>query len=142
MRSGSKQMAWVPFGLCLLLIGCSGCSSSQPRGDSSGASTGHGTVTGTLHLAGGPAPGTDKPVSGVVYAFTSSSVSGTAIVKVNTGSDGTFSLSLSPGTYYLAATSPSFAIDPAPATPPCRGEAPAVVSNGSTSHVEVVCAMK
>lgn len=142
MRSGTKQTAWVPFGLCLLLIGCSGCSSSKPSGDSSSAPTEHGTVTGTLHLTGGPAPGTDQPATGVVYAFTSISLSGTPIATAKTGADGSFRLSLSPGTYYLAATSPSYTLGLPPATPPCRGDAPAVVSNGSTSRVEVLCAMK
>jgi hypothetical protein len=141
MRSRSKQAAWGTVGLCLFLIGGVGCSSSKPRADSSNAPSGHGAVTGTLHLTGGD-PGTDKAASGVVYAFTSSSLSGTPIANVKAGSDGTFHLSLSPGTYYLAATSPSFSIDPPPAAPPCRGDAPAVVSNGSTSKVEVVCAMK
>lgn len=99
-------------------------------------------MTGGLHLAGGPAPGADKPASGVVYAFTSASLTGTPVAKVATGSDGTFRLSLPPGMYYLAATSPSFSIDPPPATPPCRGEAQAVVSAGRTSRVDVFCQMK
>lgn len=142
MKTGMKRSAWVPFGLCLLLIGCSGCSSSKPGGESSVASTGHGTVTGTIHLTGGPAPGSDKPASGVVYAFTSRSLSGTVIATVNAGADGNFHLSVAPGTYYLAAISPSYTLDPPPATPPCRGDAPAVVSDGGTSQVEVVCAMK
>jgi hypothetical protein len=58
-------------------------------------------VTGTLHLIGGPAPDIDKAASGVMYAFTSSSLSGMPIAKVKTGSDGNFHLSLPPGTYYL-----------------------------------------
>ncbi|MDT4932176.1 MAG: hypothetical protein QOK11_68 [Pseudonocardiales bacterium] len=102
----------------------------------------HRAVTGTLHRAGGPAPGTDNPASGEVYAFTTAGLTGTPIAKVKTGSDGSFSLSLPPGTYYLAATSPSLSIDPPPVTPPCRGDTPAVVSRGSTYRVDVVCEMK
>jgi hypothetical protein len=77
-----------------------------------------------------------------VYAFTTAGLTGTPIAKVKTGSDGSFSLSLPPGTYYLAATSPSLSIDPPPVTPPCRGDTPAVVSRGSTYRVDVVCEMK
>jgi len=101
-----------------------------------------GTVTGTLHLAGGPAPGTIKPAAGEVYVFTSASLTGTPTAKATTAPDGSFSLALSPGMYYLAATSPSFTIDPPPAAPPCHGNTPAVVSPGSTSKVDVVCEMK
>lgn len=106
------------------------------------APSGDGTVTGMLRLVGGPAPGIDEPASGVVYAFTSSSLSGTQIAKAKTGSDGSFHLNLPPGTYYLAGTSPSFSIDSPPSTPPCRADGPVVVSEGSISQVDVACPMK
>jgi hypothetical protein len=141
MTSIRQKAAWVSLGLTLLLVCSSACSTSKPRGNSSTAS-GEGAVIGTLHLAGGPAPGTENPTSGEVYAFTTAGLTGTPIAKVKTGSDGSFSLRLPPGTYYLAATSPRFSIDPPPATPPCRGDTPAVVSRGSTNRVDVVCTMK
>jgi hypothetical protein len=142
MGSTRKGVVWVSLGLGLLVICCSGCSSSKPRGDSSSTSAGQGSVTGTLRLVGGPAPGADNPAAGEVYAFTSASLTGTPTAKVKTGSNGSFSLNLSPGTYYLAATSPSFSIDPPPATPPCRGDKPAVVSRGTASRIDVLCHMK
>jgi hypothetical protein len=141
MPSIREKAAWVLLGLTLLLVCSAACSSSKPRGSSSTAS-GEGAVTGTLQLAGGPAPGNDNPASGEVYAFTAASLTGAPIAKVKTDSDGSFSLSLPPGTYYLAATSPRSSIDPPPATPPCRGDTPAVVSRGSTNRVDVLCEMK
>lgn len=142
MGSTRSRLAWVSLGLGLLAICCSGCSSSKPRGDSSSTSTGQGSVTGTLRLVGGPAPGANKPASGEVYAFISASLTGTPTAKAKTASNGRFSLTLSPGTYYLAATSPSFSIDPPPATPPCRGDQPVVVSRGTASRIDVFCHMK
>jgi hypothetical protein len=142
MRSTGKQAAGLWLAFVLLLACCGGCSSSKPRATASTAPAGEGTVTGTLQLVGGPAPGTASPAAGEVYAFTSAGLTGKPTARVKTGSDGSFSLNLPPGTYYLAATSPSFNIDPAPATPPCRGDGPAVVSRGSTGLVDVVCEMK
>jgi hypothetical protein len=69
-------------------------------------------------------------------------LTGPAIGTAKASAEGSFRLRLPPGTYYLAATSPSYSIDPPSATPPCRGEAPAVVSLGTTNHVDVVCAVK
>jgi hypothetical protein len=135
------QVPALAAALLVVSANLTACSSSPPRGNSSIASA-QGAVTGTLRLAGGPAPGTDKPASGEIYAFTTAGLTGTPIAKVKTGTDGSFSLSLPPGTYYLAATSPSFSIDPPPPTPPCRGATPAVVSKGSTNRVDVVCQMK
>ena len=142
MTQGRKQAAWVSFALTLLFVCPSACSSSSPRGAASKVSSAEGTVTGTLNLVGGPAPGTDRPAAGEVYAFTTASLAGQPIGTVKANSNGSFRLRLPPGTYYLAATSPSYSIDPPSATPPCRGEAPAVVSRGSTNHVDVVCAVK
>jgi hypothetical protein len=123
-----QHAAWVS--VALLLVCTSGCSSSK------------GAVAGRLHLVGGAPPGSDRPAAGKVYAFTSASLTGAPIATVKTGSDGRFKLRLSPGRYYLAATSPSFTLDPPPATPPCRGNRPAVVNEGGTTRVDVTCSMK
>jgi hypothetical protein len=141
MRSASQQVTAVSVVFAALLV-LAGCSSSKPRVKSTSTASADGTVTGTLELRGGPAPGTARAASGKVYAFTSSSFTGTAAATVATSTDGRFSLSLPSGTYYLAATSPSFSIDPAPTTPPCRGDEPAVVSAGRSTRVDVACEMK
>lgn len=110
------------------------CSSSA--GSPTTASTKHGTVTGKLQLSGGPAPGTARTAQGEVSAFKDASLTGQPAAKTKTAANGSFSLNLPAGTYYLAATSPSFKIDPTPATPPCRANAPAVVSIGSTVKID------
>jgi len=77
-----------------------------------------------------------------VYAFASPSLTGQPQLKAKTANDGSFRLNVPAGTYYLAATSPDFSVDPPPATPPCRGDKPAVVTQGRISRVDVVCQMK
>ena len=142
MRSTSTRVTTASLAVAAVLTWCVGCSSSEPRTDPSTAPADQGTVTGRLRLSGGPNPGTDSAAPGEVYVFASAGLTGQPQVKAKTGADGSFSLNLPPGTYYLAATSPSFSIDPPPPTPPCRGDKPAVVSRGSTSRVDVVCQMK
>lgn len=129
---------WPVAMLFAVLIAAGGCSSSVPRADPTSSLAG-GTVVGTLQLRGGPAPGTERGVSGEVYVFTSPDLVGTPTATVKANADGRFSLDLSSGTYYLAASSPSFGIEPPPATPPCHGDKPAVVSAGSTSRVDIAC---
>ena len=138
----TKQRACISLGSVLLLVCSSACSSSKPRAGTSTQVSAAGTVSGTLHVAGGPAPGSGAAAAGQVYAFSSASLTGSPVAKVATAPDGSFTLTLAPGTYYLAATSPSFTIDPAPATPPCRGNIPAVVTSGAVSKIDVTCAMK
>jgi hypothetical protein len=112
-------------------------SSSKPSGVSSARLT--GTVTGTLRLSGGPSPGTNTPTSGVVYAFSSATLTGTPIAKANAGPDGKYHLNLpsAPSRDIAELLSP-----PPPATPPCHAATPAVVSVGRTSRLDVDCAMK
>jgi hypothetical protein len=141
MRGASKPAA-ICFAVAVLFASCAGCSSSKPGANPSTVSADGGTVTGTLRLAGGPAPGTDRATTGEVYAFPSPSLTGEPQVRAKTANDGSFRLNVPAGTYYLAATSPDFSIDPPPATPPCRGDKPAVVTRGGTSRVDVVCQMK
>ena len=141
MRGTSKPAA-VCLAVAVLLASCAGCSSSTPPAHASTALADGGTVTGTLRLEGGPPPGTARATTGEVYAFASPSLSGQPQLKAKTADDGSFRLNLPLGTYYLAATSPDFSIDPPPATPPCRGDKPAVVTRDGTSRVDIVCHLK
>src|SRR3954453_12629033 len=126
----------------LAALAVAGCSSSGSRGASTAtrpevAAVGapeHGTVAGLVLLQGGPEPGKETPASGVVYAFTAIGLTGKPVATARTGPRGRFRLNLPPGTYYLAASSPSFVPDARSATPPCHGNGPAVVSAGTTSH--------
>ncbi len=141
MRGTSKPAA-VCLAVAVLLASCAGCSSSTPPAHASTALADGGTVTGTLRLEGGPPPGTARATTGEVYAFASPSLSGQPQLKAKTADDGSFRLNLPLGTYYLAATSPDFSIDPPPATPPCRGDKSAVVTRDGTSRVDIVCHLK
>ena len=133
--------AGIALGLALLLVCFSGCSSSNQPASTSTRSPAEGTVTGTVRVVGGPVQGSNNS-AGQVYVFTSASLAGTPLAKVSTARGGSFTLTLSPGTYYLAATSPSFNIDPPPAIPPCHANGPVVVSPGASSKVDIFCAMK
>jgi hypothetical protein len=137
-RRVAYRSAFIACSASLAL--CGGCSASRPAATPAHSHT--GTVTGILHLAGGPAPGTRTNVSGRIYAFASASLIGKPIATGTADPSGGFTLTLPAGTFYLAGTSPSFALDPPPATPPCHGEKSAVVSQGSTSRVDVICSMK
>jgi len=139
---GTSKPATVCLAVVVLLASCAGCSSSKPGANPSTASADGGTVTGMLRLTGGPPPGTDRATTGEVYAFASPSLTGQPQLKAKTANDGSFRLNVPAGTYYLAATSPDFSVDPPPATPPCRGDKPAVVTRGGTSQVDVVCQLK
>jgi hypothetical protein len=99
-------------------------------------------ITGTLTLSGGPSGRVDTRAAGQVYAFTSPDLSGTAVATAKVSAEGMFQVSVPAGTYYLAATSPDYVLDPAPSTPPCGAEAPAVVTTGATVQVALSCQMK
>ncbi len=136
------RTASVSLALAFLAMGIAACSSSGLPATTTSTLDATGTVTGSLQLVGGPAPGLDIPAPGVVYAFSSATLAGPPVSQTTAGSDGTFSLNLPAGTYYLGATSPKFVLDPPPATPPCFGDKPAVVTSGGTSSVKIACPMK
>lgn len=101
-----------------------------------------GEITGSLHMAGGPAPGTDWTVPGTIYAFTTADQSGSPIASGRADERGRFQLRLPAGTYYLAGSSPRFKIYPAPAQPPCFAGGPVTVASAHVATASVVCAMK
>jgi hypothetical protein len=138
---GRSALRWL--GLLWLaglvgLSGLAGCSSSAQAGPNSA----QGSATGTLRLTGGP-PGADPlTASGEVYAFATADLSGDAVAKQKTQSDGSYRLALAPGTYYLAATSSSFVLDPPASTPPCRADGPVTITAGGESQVSINCERK
>lgn len=75
--------------------------------------------------------------------YTSPDLGGHAIATATAGTSGSFTVRLSPGTYYLAATSPGFGfVGPGTGPGPCRADGPAVVTSGDTVHTDVICSMK
>jgi hypothetical protein len=126
------RVALAVFASCMAMV--VGCTSTSHKAE--------GTVTGTLRLVGGPAPGVNRPAPGTVSVFASSDLAGRPVATVQASTSGMFVVRLSAGTYYLAASSPRFHIDPAPKTSPCRGDKAAVVESGGSTHVDVICSMK
>jgi hypothetical protein len=119
--------------------------------DPTSSSDGYGTVTGTLQRSGGIGnlgfPGERAlpriwPCAGEVFAFISEERDGTPVASAPAADDGTFTLTLLPGTYYLAGSSPTFQFHP-PIAAPCRGRGVLHVAAGDViSDAVVNCPMK
>ena len=84
-----------------------------------------GTITGHLYRVGGPAPGLPSPMPGTIYVSGGSSVAA--------GSDGSFSVAVSPGTYTLSGRSPDMG------NALCRARHPVTVQAGAVVKVGVIC---
>jgi hypothetical protein len=70
---------------------------------------------GTLHMVGGPSPGLDEPVAGVVTAR--ERVGSAVPTTVAVGSDGRFAMTLPEGVYEVTGYSPRFGDGKYPCTP-------------------------
>ena len=122
----------LPLSAAVLLAAMTGCSiegaddtpSPQPT------PTAIGGVSGTFRVSGGPYPGVDEPLSGIV-AF-----DGRGTEEV-TASDGTFALELPPGTYTVTGQPQEGRF--APTT--CPPKTLTVVAD-QVSTVEVSCAFE
>ena len=103
-----RVLALAVLGISLLL----GAACGGPKG----------TISGHLYRVGGPAPGLPSPMPGTIY------VSGGPSVPA--GSDGSFSVAVSPGTYTLSGQSPDGL---------CRARHPVTVQAGEVVKVDVIC---
>ena len=92
-----------------LVAGCTSTHSHQ-----AGAATVHGTVL----LSGGPPPPPGRTAGqkgiGSVLFFTTANRTGTPAYTTSIQSDGTYSVLVTPGHYYLATTAADFNGSPAP----------------------------
>ena len=89
-----------------LLPSCSSGGTAKPIPTSSTMTTlAMAEVVGQLHVAGGPAPGIDKPIPGRIELHRDSQA-GEIVGTAQAGDDGTFRLTVVPGTYELVAISP------------------------------------
>lgn len=86
-----------------------------------------GTIIGHLYRVGGPPPGLPSPMPGTIY------VSGGPSVPA--GSDGSFSLAVSPGAYTLLGHSPD--IEDGNAV--CQAGRSVTVRPGAVVDVDVIC---
>ena len=100
-----------------------------------------GTVSGVIRLVGGPAPGSDHAVAGTVSVYRGD-VSGRPMASVHSDAHGSFVISLPPGTYALAATSPRYAVNQPSDLPPCRAREPIVVTRNAATTADVLCEMR
>jgi len=120
----------------LTLAALGACSSSANKG----------TITGTLTMAGGPAPGTAQPFAGRVeithggpdqYGPDTVSTTG-PITVVQVGDDGHFTIEIQPGRYRVTGFSPSFG----DGTYPCTGTSSVEVTPSTSVSADVVCETK
>jgi hypothetical protein len=91
-----------------------------------------GTITGSLREVGGPAPGLDRAIGGVIRVTRSSNV-----WEGSTTGAGAFSVDLPVGTYTVTGTSPVI-LDGGV----CSAGRPVVVARGRTTTVDVICSIK
>lgn len=109
----------------IVSLAMTGCTSK------SHTSAAQGTVTGMIRLVGGPPPGVNEPVPGTVSVFTSADLVGKAIATAQASTSGSFTVRLSPGTYYLAATSPRYSS--------CNALRAVVITTGGRVQADVIC---
>jgi hypothetical protein len=91
-------------------------------------------VTGTLRIAGGPAPGTNHLVGGRISVYRTPATTGHPVLSIST--TGEFVFQIEPGTYYLTGTTPS-----APQLL-CRGADGLHLVDGQRAQVQVICSLK
>jgi hypothetical protein len=89
-----------------------------------------GTIQGQL-IGGGAPPGGNNPLAGTVVAYAGQNASGTVAARATPGPDGSYSLQLPPGTYYVTGS-------PSVAGRKCEGYQVEVL-RGLVKIVEVLC---
>ena len=95
-----SSVLWTVLISAMLLL--AGCRTGAP-GASQGSRQASG-VRGWALIAGGPAPGTARPVRGVVVVAHSGGPGGSVAGSSTADASGLFKIDLSPGTYTLVQT--------------------------------------
>jgi hypothetical protein len=113
----------------LVLGGCSGGKS-----EGSDVVQAMGSLAGTLHVSGGPAPGFDSPAAGVV----SITRGGQVVARIDVPATGRFSARLARGAYTISGTLKR-PTDPCGSNSLSPLRATVRVRAGKTSTVELVC---
>jgi hypothetical protein len=112
-------------GVAVILL-LSGCASPSPS---------TGTLTGHLRQVGGPPPGVNRTVPGSVTV-----TGGGTTRELGVGTDGAFTIDLSPGTYTVVGHSPTTLNGDKLAD--CPAAAPVVIASGATTTSDPVCSIK
>ena len=129
-----KALIVVSAVVVLSLAGCTSGATSDARSRATHPATGNDAqtveVSGDFLRSGGPAPGTDVPLSGTVV-FESSDTT----LRVTVGSSGHFQVKVPPGRYQVTGTSPHMNGGKAQ----CRQDAPLDARLGGVNNVQVIC---
>jgi len=134
-RPSLAKSAVLVTGVALgLMPACTSKSPGKPVATSA-TTTPMADVVGRLHVAGGPAPGIDKPIPGRIEAHRDTQA-GQVAATADAGDDGAFHMTLPPGSYVLVATSPNVVLG-RPGT--ACGSASLTVGGGANPPVTVYC---
>lgn len=110
-------------------------SGSECTPDPQHAAVQRGTITGTLTMYGGPAPGTSVPIPGQV-SITDTETGVTTTVAA--GADGGFTADVPAGSYLLSATSPEYNRNESN----CHRSDLVMLTPGATVTADIACAMR
>jgi hypothetical protein len=138
---------WVRYviatvvGLTLTACTSSGSLGSQPthgQNPTSKPSTHSslGTISGHLLLVGGPNGVSPTPVGGYIVAMRAPNHPLVTAQKKVIGADGSFSVQVPPGRYFISGTSPRFG------NGTCSSDGQLTVTTGHTTVADVLCQMK
>jgi hypothetical protein len=117
--------------VCLLALATIGVMAVSPSSAASRPGRPSGDITGVFESVGGPAPGSPRPLPGVVEL---TSESGKHIF-FKAGKNGSVKGRIAAGTYSAAGRSPKMEQN----VMICRGESPVVVRPGHHTHFIVTC---
>ena len=112
------------IGGAILLAGCSRGSSSPPI-------AAFGTLKGILEVAGGPSPGSPRPLNGTVSIQSARG----EVMTLKVDPDGKFSARVHDGSYTVTGRSPLYGGGKAN----CESSGSVIVTGGATTRVVVTC---
>lgn len=136
-RSKKRPLVLAPILVVLTLAFASCASGPSGRGT---AVTNIGTVSGQLELVGGPSPGA-RDVPGFVVFNPIRQTGQAEAVGRNTTSQGTFTVTLLPGSYRVHGYSPKYKVDGQ--EPACNAANIVIVKPRSVVNgINVVCSVK
>lgn len=95
-------------------------------------------IQGRLQMAGGPAPGTPRPITGDITVHRGTTTDGQIVATGKADSNGRFVIDVATGSYTLTGTSPMIQDGQAL----CRAETPVTVASGQTiTDANVTCSI-
>jgi hypothetical protein len=108
----------------------------SPSSTTPGTHSSLGTISGHLLLVGGPSGVGPTPIGGYIVAMRAPNQPLVTAHKQVIGADGSFSVQVPPGRYFLSGTSPRFG------NGTCSSDGKLTVTSGHTTVADVLCQMK